>query len=137
MIKYPIRICREYITYLKLNERTVLYTLFLISADGQFVKSSIAEFVFSNKLPLVTAFSRDNAPAIFESPIKKQVNCLCSCCNYKFDCNEKFSCFMEMMISMELTIHRCCCLLLQMIQRRFSLFLQRQQNFLRERYGCI
>lgn len=52
----------------------MLYTLFLISADGQFVKSSIAEFVFSNKLPLVTIFTRENAPAIFESPIKKQVN---------------------------------------------------------------
>ncbi|KAF3455003.1 hypothetical protein FNV43_RR05451 [Rhamnella rubrinervis] len=41
--------------------------------DGQFVKSSIADFVFSNKLPLVTTFTRENAPAIFESPIKKQV----------------------------------------------------------------
>jgi protein disulfide-isomerase A1 len=41
--------------------------------EGQFVKSSIAEFVFSNKLPLVTIFTRENAPAIFESPIKKQV----------------------------------------------------------------
>lgn len=42
-------------------------------ADGQFTKSAIVDFVFSNKLPLVTTFSRENAPTIFESPIKKQV----------------------------------------------------------------
>uniref|UniRef100_A0A2N9HVL3 Protein disulfide-isomerase n=1 Tax=Fagus sylvatica TaxID=28930 RepID=A0A2N9HVL3_FAGSY len=41
--------------------------------DGQFVKSAIAEFVFANKLPLVTTFTRESAPAIFESPIKKQL----------------------------------------------------------------
>ncbi|KAM7259081.1 hypothetical protein ACFE04_014822 [Oxalis oulophora] len=41
--------------------------------DGEFVKSSIAEFVLSNKLPLVIDFSREMAPLIFESPIKKQV----------------------------------------------------------------
>ncbi|KAL5565666.1 hypothetical protein UlMin_028830 [Ulmus minor] len=41
--------------------------------DGKFDKSSITEFVFSNKLPLVTIFTRENAPAIFESTIKKQL----------------------------------------------------------------
>ncbi|KAJ7980990.1 Protein disulfide-isomerase [Quillaja saponaria] len=41
--------------------------------DGQFVKSAIADFVFSNKLPLVTIFTREGAPLIFESPIKKQL----------------------------------------------------------------
>ncbi|XP_015874407.3 protein disulfide isomerase-like 1-4 [Ziziphus jujuba] len=41
--------------------------------DGPFVKSSIAEFVFANKLPLVTIFTRESAPTIFESPIKKQI----------------------------------------------------------------
>ncbi|KAK4255082.1 hypothetical protein QN277_008127 [Acacia crassicarpa] len=41
--------------------------------DGQFVKSAIAEFVYSNKLPLVTAFTRESAPAVFENPIKKQL----------------------------------------------------------------
>ncbi|XP_052185034.1 protein disulfide isomerase-like 1-4 [Diospyros lotus] len=41
--------------------------------DGQFVKSAIAEFVSANKLPLVITFSRESAPAIFESPIKKQL----------------------------------------------------------------
>ncbi|KAK3018801.1 hypothetical protein RJ639_005039 [Escallonia herrerae] len=41
--------------------------------DGQFVKSAIAEFVLSNKLPLVTTFTRESAPMIFESPIKKQL----------------------------------------------------------------
>ncbi|KAF5744706.1 protein disulfide isomerase-like 1-4 [Tripterygium wilfordii] len=41
--------------------------------DGQFVKSEISEFTFSNKLPLVTIFTRENAPSIFESPIKKQL----------------------------------------------------------------
>lgn len=44
-----------------------------IFADGQFTKSAIVDFVFGNKLPLVTTFSRENAPTIFESPIKKQV----------------------------------------------------------------
>ncbi|KAL2485697.1 Protein disulfide isomerase-like 1-4 [Abeliophyllum distichum] len=41
--------------------------------DGQFTKSAIAEFVFANKLPLVTTFTRESAPLIFESPIKKQL----------------------------------------------------------------
>ncbi|XP_058184746.1 protein disulfide isomerase-like 1-4 [Rhododendron vialii] len=41
--------------------------------DGQFVKSAIAEFVSSNKLPLVTTFTRESASVIFESPIKKQI----------------------------------------------------------------
>ncbi|CAJ1979309.1 unnamed protein product [Sphenostylis stenocarpa] len=41
--------------------------------DGKFVKSEIAEFVSSNKLPLVTTFTRESAPEIFESQIKKQL----------------------------------------------------------------
>ncbi|KAJ4726028.1 Protein disulfide-isomerase [Melia azedarach] len=41
--------------------------------DGQFDKSAITDYVFANKLPLVTIFTRDNAPSIFESPIKKQL----------------------------------------------------------------
>ncbi|KAI3411386.1 Protein disulfide-isomerase [Psidium guajava] len=41
--------------------------------DGKFEKSAIAEFVFVNKLPLVTTFTRESAPLIFESPIKKQM----------------------------------------------------------------
>ncbi|KAJ8616007.1 hypothetical protein MRB53_035379 [Persea americana] len=41
--------------------------------DGQFTKSAIVDFAFANKLPLVTTFSRENAPMIFESPIKKQI----------------------------------------------------------------
>lgn len=41
--------------------------------DGEFSKSAIAEFVFANKLPLVTKFTRESAPLIFESSIKKQL----------------------------------------------------------------
>ncbi|CAN0916356.1 Protein disulfide isomerase-like 1-4 [Linum grandiflorum] len=41
--------------------------------EGNFSKSGIAEFVFANKLPLVTIFTRENAPAVFESQIKKQL----------------------------------------------------------------
>ncbi|GFP84221.1 protein disulfide isomerase-like 1-4 [Phtheirospermum japonicum] len=41
--------------------------------DGQFKKSVIAEFVSANKLPLVTTFSRESAPLIFESSVKKQL----------------------------------------------------------------
>ncbi|KAJ0771698.1 putative protein disulfide-isomerase [Helianthus annuus] len=41
--------------------------------DGLFEKESIKEFVFANKLPLVTTFSRESGTLIFESPIKKQV----------------------------------------------------------------
>ncbi|KAF5470693.1 hypothetical protein F2P56_011190 [Juglans regia] len=41
--------------------------------DGQFVKSTISEFVSANKLPLVTTFTRESAPLIFESSIKKQL----------------------------------------------------------------
>ncbi|CAJ1955965.1 unnamed protein product [Sphenostylis stenocarpa] len=41
--------------------------------DGKFEKSAIADFVYSNKLPLVTIFTRESAPAVFENPIKKQL----------------------------------------------------------------
>ncbi|KAJ8751570.1 hypothetical protein K2173_016815 [Erythroxylum novogranatense] len=41
--------------------------------DGNFSKSEISEFVFANKLPLVTIFTRESAPLIFESSIKKQL----------------------------------------------------------------
>ncbi|XVE79751.1 hypothetical protein DITRI_Ditri14bG0081700 [Diplodiscus trichospermus] len=41
--------------------------------DGQFVKSAISEFILANKLPLVTIFTRENAPSVFESSIKKQL----------------------------------------------------------------
>lgn len=41
--------------------------------DGVFAKSAISEFVFSNKLPLVTFFTKENSASIFESPIKKQI----------------------------------------------------------------
>ncbi|PIA37392.1 hypothetical protein AQUCO_03000171v1 [Aquilegia coerulea] len=41
--------------------------------DGQFTKSEIVEFVFGNKLPLVTVFTRESAPLVFDSPIKKQL----------------------------------------------------------------
>ncbi|KAJ4978328.1 hypothetical protein NE237_009108 [Protea cynaroides] len=41
--------------------------------DGQFTKSAIVEFVFGNKLPLVTKFTKESASQIFESPIKKQI----------------------------------------------------------------
>ncbi|KAF7149076.1 hypothetical protein RHSIM_Rhsim03G0120800 [Rhododendron simsii] len=40
--------------------------------DGQFTKSAIAQFVKENKLPLVTTFTREVAPVIFENPIKMQ-----------------------------------------------------------------
>lgn len=43
------------------------------SVDDKFNESDIANFVLSNKLPLVSTLTRDNAPEIFENPIKKQV----------------------------------------------------------------
>lgn len=46
----------------------------LLYADGQFTKSNIMDFVFANKLPLVNIFTRENAPSIFDNPIKKQVS---------------------------------------------------------------
>ncbi|KAI3459002.1 hypothetical protein Pfo_015665 [Paulownia fortunei] len=45
----------------------------LTQFSGQFTKSAIAEFVFENKLPLVTNFTRESAPLVFENPIKKQL----------------------------------------------------------------
>ncbi|KAK6136298.1 hypothetical protein DH2020_029962 [Rehmannia glutinosa] len=42
-------------------------------SGGEFAKSAIAEFVFENKLPLVTNFTRESAPLVFENPIKKQL----------------------------------------------------------------
>ncbi|XP_031113538.1 protein disulfide isomerase-like 1-4 [Ipomoea triloba] len=41
--------------------------------DGIFTKSAILGFISANKLPLVTTFTRESAPSIFDSPIKKQV----------------------------------------------------------------
>ncbi|KAL3520673.1 hypothetical protein ACH5RR_018822 [Cinchona calisaya] len=41
--------------------------------SGQFTKSEISEFIYKNKLPLVTNFTRDSAPLIFENPIKNQL----------------------------------------------------------------
>ncbi|TKY48522.1 disulfide isomerase 1-4 [Spatholobus suberectus] len=41
--------------------------------DGKFEKSAIVDFVFSNKLPLVTIFTKESAPSVFENPIKKQL----------------------------------------------------------------
>ncbi|KFK27591.1 hypothetical protein AALP_AA8G403600 [Arabis alpina] len=41
--------------------------------DGEFVKSALASFVSANKLPLVSVFTRETAPEIFESAIKKQL----------------------------------------------------------------
>ncbi|XP_078427922.1 PDI-like 1-4 [Wolffia australiana] len=41
--------------------------------EGEFKKSVIAEFVFANKLPLVTMFTMDSSSLIFDNPIKKQL----------------------------------------------------------------
>ena len=46
----------------------------LFITDSPFEISAIKEFVFANKLPLVTTFSKESATMVFESPIKKQVN---------------------------------------------------------------
>ncbi|RWR83946.1 protein disulfide isomerase-like protein 1-4 [Cinnamomum micranthum f. kanehirae] len=45
----------------------------IVHFDGEFTKSAIVDFVFANKLPLVTTFSRESASLIFENPIKKQL----------------------------------------------------------------
>jgi protein disulfide-isomerase A1 len=39
--------------------------------DGKFEKAPISEFIFANKLPLVTTFTRESANMIFDSSIKK------------------------------------------------------------------
>ncbi|KAE8692924.1 Protein disulfide isomerase-like 1-4 [Hibiscus syriacus] len=44
-----------------------------VKRPALFVKTAISEFVFSNKLPLITIFTRESAPSIFESDVKKQV----------------------------------------------------------------
>ncbi|CAL9244391.1 unnamed protein product [Arabidopsis halleri] len=41
--------------------------------DGEFVKSALVSFVSANKLALVSVFTRETAPEIFESAIKKQL----------------------------------------------------------------
>ncbi|KAG6519425.1 protein disulfide isomerase-like 1-4 [Zingiber officinale] len=58
---------RPSLVLLKKEEEKISYY------DGKFRKSEIVDFVFSNKLPLVTTFTRDSAPEIFENPIKKQI----------------------------------------------------------------
>ncbi|KAL8496662.1 hypothetical protein ACS0TY_020378 [Phlomoides rotata] len=67
MFKLEAGVARPALVLLKEEEEKVTYF------DGQFKKSVIAEFVSANKLPLVTAFSRESASVIFESPIKKQL----------------------------------------------------------------
>ena len=47
------------------------FVLFITDSPSEIYK--IKEFVFANKLPLVTTFSKVSATMIFESPIKKQV----------------------------------------------------------------
>ncbi|CAM6108053.1 unnamed protein product [Calypogeia fissa] len=41
--------------------------------DGTFQRDAISAFVSKHKLPLIVIFSKENAPKIFESSIKKQV----------------------------------------------------------------
>lgn len=60
---------RPALVFLKKEAEKVVH----FASDGQFTKSAIAEFVSANKLPLVTTFTRESGPSIFESPIKKQV----------------------------------------------------------------
>jgi hypothetical protein len=50
--------------------------MYVHRADGEFRASAIAEFVSANKLPLITTLTQENAPAIFESTIKKQVSAM-------------------------------------------------------------
>ncbi|XP_004241272.1 protein disulfide isomerase-like 1-4 [Solanum lycopersicum] len=45
----------------------------VVHYDGKFKKSSIAKFVSASKLPLVTTFTKETAPLIFASPIKKHI----------------------------------------------------------------
>ncbi|KAI3929029.1 hypothetical protein MKX01_029558 [Papaver californicum] len=44
-----------------------------IHFNGKFTKLEIAKFVWANKLPLVTRFSKENAQLIFENPVKNQI----------------------------------------------------------------
>ncbi|KAL6848442.1 hypothetical protein ACP4OV_021736 [Aristida adscensionis] len=41
--------------------------------DGEFKASAVADFVSSNKLPLVTTLTQETGPSIFDNPIKKQI----------------------------------------------------------------
>ncbi|CAM6112232.1 unnamed protein product [Calypogeia fissa] len=41
--------------------------------DGTFQRDAISAFVSMHKLPLIVTFSKENAPKIFESSIKKQI----------------------------------------------------------------
>ncbi|CAN1837478.1 Protein disulfide isomerase-like 1-4 [Linum perenne] len=63
---------RPTLVMIKKEDEKLSYFGFL-SPDGNFSRSAIAEFVFANKLPLVTIFTRENAPSVFESEIKKQL----------------------------------------------------------------
>ena len=48
------------------------FSMFL--ADGLFRKDALLNFIKTNKLPLVSTFSKDTATEIFDSPIKQQVS---------------------------------------------------------------
>jgi len=51
--------------------------------DGKFEKAPISEFIFANKLPLVTTFTRESANMIFDSSIKKQILLFTSAKDYE------------------------------------------------------
>lgn len=117
----------------------LIYSFFTF-ADGNFTKSAIAEFVFANKLPLVTTFTRDSAPLIFESPIKKQVkrhnrgfyNIHGSRIKVLFEL-QSLRLYADGVDTFKIFCLSCCCLLLQMIQKRLSQHFKKQQNLLRGR----
>lgn len=121
-----------------------LIYIHLVSTDGQFVKSAIADFVFSNKLPLVTSFTRETAPSVFENPIKKQVigeYIVLSIWEETYFCNWGHNDLLTMLCVwnsvyclLSFFFFRCCCLWLKMIQRSYSQYFMKQQNFSRERY---
>jgi len=51
--------------------------------DGKFEKAPISKFIFANKLPLVTSFTRESDKMIFDSSIKKEILLFTSAKDYE------------------------------------------------------
>lgn len=97
-------------------------------AGGEFTKSAIAEFVFQNKLPLVTYFTRESASEIFENPIKKQVIIKLTIAGWSWVV------FLSFVLHVLFLIHSWYFLPLPKIQTSFCQYFKRLWKLLKERW---
>lgn len=123
-LKYLIFLCDHYIHH-----------QISINSGGQFTKTAIAEFVFENKLPLLTNLTRESAPTVFENPIKKQVACLFF---LMFDHIQEGHWLIRCLIRWLFPKYSWYFLRIPKTWRNIIPYFEKQQSFSRERWGnCL